>query len=222
LGFPLGNEAYDAGALNLGLKDQKLALQWIQDSIDAFGGDKSKVTAFGESAGAISLATLMLDPSFENLARGVILQSGSAASISNTFNATTPGKNLDWANFVSAVPECASKANTTETFDCLRGVKNDTVLIQAWANTSGISVSGIPWVPTLDGDVEESVFRDLPSRIFKEGKMAKIPFITGTNLDEGQYILSSKTNLCESYLFHQEPSLLRSPKTTPPRKFEHL
>ena len=44
LGFPQGQEAADKGALNIGLKDQLTALEWIQLNIGAFGGDKSKVS----------------------------------------------------------------------------------------------------------------------------------------------------------------------------------
>ncbi len=43
LGFPQGSEAIVQKALNLGLKDQIAALEWIQHNIGAFGGDKSKV-----------------------------------------------------------------------------------------------------------------------------------------------------------------------------------
>jgi len=47
LGYPQGQEAEDIGALNLGLKDQLTALQWIQQNIGAFGGDKEKVGSIG-------------------------------------------------------------------------------------------------------------------------------------------------------------------------------
>lgn len=46
-GFLGGREALEAGATNLGFQDQRLALHWIQENIDAFGGDPSKVTMWG-------------------------------------------------------------------------------------------------------------------------------------------------------------------------------
>jgi hypothetical protein len=89
LGFPQGQEAAQHGILNLGLKDQITALQWVQTNIGAFGGDKDKVcdfctynrfkfhssiqvTVFGESAGSASVSTLALNSGFSSLARAVV------------------------------------------------------------------------------------------------------------------------------------------------------
>jgi acetylcholinesterase len=80
LGFPQGAEAAAQGALNLGLKDQLAALQWVQANVGAFGGDAAKVTVFGQSAGAASIAIHMLQPGFAGLARGAVSRAHPSAA----------------------------------------------------------------------------------------------------------------------------------------------
>ncbi len=73
-----GGEEYTTSG-NLGLLDQKCALEWIQENISGFGGDASNVTIVGESAGAGSVSLLPLIEGTEGLFQRVIAESGSVA-----------------------------------------------------------------------------------------------------------------------------------------------
>ena len=59
-GFLYSNEVAGTGNTNLGLRDQRLALHWLQENIAAFGGDPTKVTIWGESAGANNVGFQLL------------------------------------------------------------------------------------------------------------------------------------------------------------------
>lgn len=68
----------EPGFSNQALKDQVLALKWVKDNIEPFGGDSKKITAFGQSAGAMTLDIQLLTN--EDLVQRAIMQSGSALS----------------------------------------------------------------------------------------------------------------------------------------------
>ncbi|RDX48969.1 extracellular triacylglycerol lipase precursor [Lentinus brumalis] len=177
-GFPQGTEADTRNAVNLGLKDQLVGLQWVKDHISAFGGDPEKVTIFGQSAGAISIADLYLNSGLENFVRGAIFESGSSGTVP-FFNASR--RDVVWDKYVSEVPACA---NVTEgdTFSCMQSV-NTSALLTAWEETAASFPQPFLFVPVLDGP--DGLVPDLPSKLLAAGKFSKIPFIAGTVLDEG-------------------------------------
>ncbi|GAC1334538.1 MAG: carboxylesterase family protein [Beijerinckiaceae bacterium] len=72
----LSAEGANTGTANFGLMDDIAALQWVHDNIDAFGGDPTHVTVFGESAGGMSVNALMSTPAAQGLFSAAITQSG--------------------------------------------------------------------------------------------------------------------------------------------------
>jgi para-nitrobenzyl esterase len=84
INYRLGLEGFlpiDGVPTNLGLRDQLAALQWVQQNIQAFGGDSSRITVAGESAGAMSIAALISSPLARGLFGRAIVQSGHASML---------------------------------------------------------------------------------------------------------------------------------------------
>ncbi|XP_067128491.1 cholinesterase-like [Centruroides vittatus] len=88
LGFANFNNEDARG--NMGMLDQVMALKWVHQNIESFGGDKNLITVFGQSAGAISIAHHMISPLTKGLFKRAILQSGSNYqeyfAVNTTFN----------------------------------------------------------------------------------------------------------------------------------------
>ena len=64
----------------MGLLDQVLALRWVKENIEAFGGDPNKITIWGESAGSWAVTYHMISPQSKGLFNQVIGQSGTVLS----------------------------------------------------------------------------------------------------------------------------------------------
>ena len=83
--YRLGAEGFavlPGAPTNRGLRDQLCALKWVRDNIAAFGGDPSRVTIMGESAGSMSVLDLVASPAAEGLFSRAIAQSGGATAVS--------------------------------------------------------------------------------------------------------------------------------------------
>ncbi|KAJ7726929.1 lipase I [Mycena metata] len=190
LGFPQGPEASSKGVLNLGLRDQVLALEWVHANIRDFGGDSTKVTVFGQSAGAVSISLLWLNDVFSTLARAAIFESGQAGT-TGIFDAN---KSLpQWSIFVNSTPTCGPDTSVDNAFDCLREASSDQIAAAGLAGLAAM-VGEFPFFPVLDGP--EGLIPALPSDSLKSGAGNKVPFISGSVLDDGTLFvaLSSAIN----------------------------
>ncbi|KAF9559016.1 alpha/beta-hydrolase [Agrocybe pediades] len=177
LGFPQGIEVGQAGTevMNVGLQDSLAALQWIQNNIAMFGGDKAKVTVVGQSSGAFSINVFLRNQKFAGLARAAILESIVALP---TFE---PDRNeATWQQYVSQIPGCETASQTNSTIACVRNASSSDVL-QAMTKANLTFASFAFFQPIIDGP--GGLISDRQSQI--QPNQLGIPVLIGTNLDEG-------------------------------------
>lgn len=191
-GFLGGKGILKEGSANAGLFDQRLAMEWISDNIQAFGGDPNRITLMGESAGAISIVHHLIsnngDLSYKDkqLFHAVILQSGGAwnfDSITSNFAqsifyllALNSRCTTKYAKKDDEILECLRKLDTKELHNAQK-YNLDKSNVFPWRAVFG-------WSPRYDGEF----IKDNPAKLISEGKFAKLPTITGNQEDEGTFL----------------------------------
>ncbi|KAK5164871.1 uncharacterized protein LTR77_009535 [Saxophila tyrrhenica] len=170
-GFLQGYDEQDASAGgNWGVRDQRLALHWIQENVDAFGGDPDKVTIWGQSAGAgsVGLQITAYDGRDDGLFRSAIMDSGNPIFYGDMKQNYEP----IYQNFTRQ----AGCGNSTDGLQCLRDLPFDA--LNDVLNTTEFSGA---WTPQIDGDIIARYSSDQVA----DGAFVKVPIIDGTNSDEG-------------------------------------
>lgn len=167
-GFFQNPQVLSEGSSNAGLLDQRMALRWIQENIDSFGGDASRITIWGESAGAQSIAYQMFsyDGRDDKLFRAAIMESGGPMG--------APLKDLGyWGPPFDNLTSAVGCQPAEDQLACLRTVLQAELFSQqqreAWRS------------PLIDGDF----LTDYPSQLMPQGKYIKVPLLIGANTDEG-------------------------------------
>ncbi|XP_050551355.1 esterase FE4-like isoform X3 [Spodoptera frugiperda] len=169
---------------NQGLKDQVLALRWINENIEAFGGDSGQITVFGESAGGMSV-NLHLLSSYETLFQRAIIQSGPASSSGLLMDSdkTVPiqlAKALDFET-----------ENTLEALEYLAFVDVHTLVKLAHdLKITSLTETNFPsTVPCIEKKIEgiESFMTDYPMNIISP-KVRNTPVIIGHASNEMPFL----------------------------------
>ncbi|KAH9897497.1 fatty acyl-CoA hydrolase [Xylariomycetidae sp. FL2044] len=173
-GFP---NARGLAEQNLGILDQRMALEWVRDNIAAFGGDPSKITQWGESAGAMSTDAHAHAYYDDPIAHAYILQSGTV---------TIGGQVLDptFSNFTSVAQHFGCNATSAvdgaAELECMRAVPFEQISNYVGQYTDAGATPAFSFAPVVD---ERIVFANYTARA-SEGKVARLPTILANCANE--------------------------------------
>jgi para-nitrobenzyl esterase len=158
---------------NYGLQDQIAGLQWVKANIAKFGGDASRVTIFGESAGGIATSMLAASPAAKGLFQRVISESGG--NFAPARYATEGGQNVpplkvaevNGANFLKKLGANNIQAGRALDAETLQKALGPGLVGGFWPVFDGV---------ILPGDQYE---------LYQAGRFNDTPVLIGTNSDEG-------------------------------------
>ncbi|XP_065175802.1 para-nitrobenzyl esterase-like [Sycon ciliatum] len=162
------------GSGNYGFYDQILGLSWVQQNIEAFGGDKSQVTILGQSGGGTSVVAILSSPLANGLFHRAVVMSAST-----TINATMEEANKDNQVFLTGTG-CSTAA-------CLRNTSAETLMYLIPFNVYPYWNGGDAWdLPTygvIVGKilVVDGVLIPEPSLdVIAQGKVNDVPIVIGS------------------------------------------
>ncbi|MCK2238942.1 MULTISPECIES: carboxylesterase/lipase family protein [unclassified Crossiella] len=176
---------FGQGAPNLGLLDQIAALAWVRDNIAGFGGDPANVTIFGESAGGMSVCTLLAMPAARGLFRRAIAQSGAGHSVISPSTAALIGTRLAQILGVAPSREAIAEVEPARLVAAQEQLAQEVVAKPDPALWGEVTRNLMPFEPVVDGDLLSAP----PHECIAAGASADIDILIGSNTEEARLFL---------------------------------
>ena len=167
---------------NQGLQDQRVALHWLQHNLPAFGGDRSRVTIQGESAGSFSVCYQLLLPNGTAVFSAAIAESGACDGPYPLGSVTLDQQEAVHRQYFVGASPCAT-LQAADLLACLRNLSTADVYA-LYGKASQANPDYLPglsmFAPVLDG----VIVPDNPRALFLSHRAAAVPLVVGTNAGE--------------------------------------
>lgn len=170
---------------NMGLYDQVMALRWVKENVQSFGGDPDKITLMGPSAGSVAVGVHILSPLSRGLFHRAIMQSGSP--FSRAVRSTKDQASLRSSKLATALgcetSETAEKSlRGKEIIDCLRSKDTASILIA----TTNFSGGGVDAFFPVFGD---ELVPEEPEEALRQGHLNSVDLLGGVTEAEGDFLM---------------------------------
>eukprot|EP00092_Neocalanus_flemingeri_P012684 GFUD01013668.1.p1 GENE.GFUD01013668.1~~GFUD01013668.1.p1 ORF type:complete len:641 (+),score=136.04 GFUD01013668.1:337-2259(+) len=175
----------DIAPPNVGILDQRMALRWVKENIEAFAGDPERVTLFGESAGGISTMAHLASPGSRGLFHQAIAMSGVWGEVPFLHKSKKP---TEYTDMLATQLGCDVDKSSLDIIQCLQQKSPKEILEQA-SSFRTFNFLPEPFTPSVDDYMPNPILPMPLHQVWDDPSFSPVPLMIGGNKDDGILML---------------------------------